>query len=105
VGRLDRAVHCATCSGPAQAIRPEGSDTLSITIRQATARDVEEAGRIIYAAFKGIAEQHNFPTDFPSVEAATRSARFNIAHEQCYGVAVRSCRYERNPMGTVGVTV
>ena len=29
------------------------------------------AGAILYAAFQKVADQHNFPPDFPSVEAAT----------------------------------
>ncbi|HLZ69067.1 MAG TPA: GNAT family N-acetyltransferase [Dehalococcoidia bacterium] len=79
-------------------------------IREATAADVDEAGRIIYAAFKGIAEQHNFPTDFPTPESAVRSARFSIAHEQCYGVVAEAeghllgsaYAHERDPIVGVG---
>jgi GNAT superfamily N-acetyltransferase len=41
---------------------------------------------IIFEAFKGIAEKHGFPPDFPSVEAATQLATIFIADPSIYGV-------------------
>ena len=41
-----------------------------ITFRFAAADDAERCGAICYEAFKAIAEQHNFPPDFPSPEIA-----------------------------------
>ena len=81
-----------------------------MNIREARSNDVDEAGRIIYAAFKGIAERHNFPTDFPTVDSAIRSARFNIAHEQCFGVVAEehgqllgsAYAHERDPIVGIG---
>lgn len=79
-------------------------------IREARSTDVAEAGRVIFAAFKGIAERHNFPTDFPTLEAAVHSARFNIAHEYCYGVVAEAdgrllgsaYAHERDPIVGIG---
>jgi GNAT superfamily N-acetyltransferase len=95
------------------AIRPRGcarGAELNVSIREARSTDVDEAGRVIYAAFKGIAERHNFPTDFPTLEGAVRSARFSIAHEDCYGVvAERDGRllgsayaHQRDPIVGIG---
>ena len=39
-------------------------------IRRATREDVEVCGEICYRAFCAIADQHNFPREFPSPEAA-----------------------------------
>ena len=49
---------------------------MNVTIRAAAVADTEACGRIIYEAFKGIAERHGFPPHFPSVEIATRRADF-----------------------------
>jgi GNAT superfamily N-acetyltransferase len=81
-----------------------------VGIRSATAADVEACGRIIYEAFRGIAEQHRFPPDFPSVEAATELARSFISHPAIYGVVaeragrVVGCNFldERDPIRGVG---
>src|ERR1043166_8715409 len=55
-------------------------------IRQIVATDVVECGRILHAAFSAIAEQHNFPPDFPSVDVATGVASMLIEHPGFYGV-------------------
>jgi hypothetical protein len=55
-------------------------------IRPAIAADAEACGHIIFEAFKGIAEKHGFPPDFPSVEAATQLATIFIADPSIYGV-------------------
>jgi GNAT superfamily N-acetyltransferase len=60
---------------------------MSVVIREININDVEIAGKFIYEAFKGIAEQHNFPVDFPSVEASQGFARMWINHPEIYGVA------------------
>lgn len=43
---------------------------MNVKIRPAAASDTEVCGRIIYDAFKGIADRHRFPPAFPSLEAA-----------------------------------
>jgi predicted N-acetyltransferase YhbS len=43
---------------------------MNVTLRPGTAADAERCGEICYNAFKAVAEQHNFPPDFPSQEVA-----------------------------------
>ena len=43
---------------------------MNVTLRPGTAADAELCGEICYNAFQAIAEQHNFPPDFPSREVA-----------------------------------
>ena len=45
-----------------------------MNIRTVTNADAENCGRIIYEAFCGIADRHNFPHDFPSIEVAMQMA-------------------------------
>jgi len=59
---------------------------VAVTIREPTAADAAECGRILYAAFAGIANQHNFPPDFPSVAVATDVASMLIAHSGFHGL-------------------
>ena len=59
---------------------------MTTTIRPAVAADAAECGRIIHDAFAAIADRHNFPRDFPSVEAGIRVATMLIAHPGFYGV-------------------
>lgn len=63
---------------------------MNLDIRAATRADVEACGRIIYEAFQGIAEQHRFPPDFPSIEAATQLASLFIEHPDIFGVVAES---------------
>ena len=55
-------------------------------IRPATSADAEACGRIIFEAFRAIADQHGFPWDFPSAEAGTQLAETFIATPSIYGV-------------------
>ena len=43
---------------------------MTMELRAARSEDIPACGEIMYEAFRGIAEQHNFPPDFPSPEAA-----------------------------------
>ena len=51
-----------------------------------TAADAERCGEICYHAFKAVAEQHNFPPDFPAPEVATGLLAFLLAHPGFYSV-------------------
>lgn len=62
------------------------SVSVALNLRPPTPADTEPCGRIIYEAFRGIATQHNFPIDFPSVEIATQLARDLIARPDVFGV-------------------
>jgi predicted N-acetyltransferase YhbS len=59
---------------------------MTARIRAATEADAEPCGRIIFEAFKGIAEQHAFPLDFPSPEVAIQLAKSFIADPWIFGV-------------------
>lgn len=61
-------------------------ENAEVRIRPITGDDTENAARIIYAAFRGIAGKHHFPDDFPSEEAATGMARIAIGNPNIYGV-------------------
>ncbi|MEZ5343963.1 MAG: GNAT family N-acetyltransferase [Pyrinomonadaceae bacterium] len=60
---------------------------MSLNIREINKCDIEVAGKYIFEAFKGIAEQHNFPLDFESVEACQGFAGMWIDHPEVYGIA------------------
>ena len=83
---------------------------MSVTIRPAAAADTAECGRIIDAAFAAIADQHNFPHDFPSTEVAIGLASMLIAHPGFYGVVAEqdgrilgsNFLDERSPIAGVG---
>jgi predicted N-acetyltransferase YhbS len=59
---------------------------MNLRLRPGTVADAKECGRIQYEAFKSIGEQHNFPPDFPSVEAATDVVTMLLAHPRFYSV-------------------
>lgn len=48
------------------------------TLRPAKADDIPSCSRAMYEAFRDIAEQHNFPPDFPSPEAAAGLLEFML---------------------------
>ena len=49
-------------------------------IRSADPADTEALGRILYMAFATLAEKHQFPCEFPSVEVATRTVAIFIGN-------------------------
>jgi len=57
-----------------------------VALRRGTPEDAEDCGRIIYSAFKSIADQHKFAPDFASVEAATALASALLSHPHFYCV-------------------
>ena len=59
---------------------------MTVTLRPGTIEDAKECGRIDYEAFRSIAEQHNFPPDFPSVEVATEVVTMLLSHPGFYSV-------------------
>jgi len=75
------------------AIRPRSpnetfgqTDDSIMKIRDANKADQHMCGNVIYDAFKSLAEQHNFPPDFPSPEVATGLASMLIDTPGFYGV-------------------
>jgi ribosomal protein S18 acetylase RimI-like enzyme len=61
-------------------------DSMPITIRRAEAADAPRCGTILYRAFENLADYHNFPRDFPSVEAATGVVSMLLANPGFYGI-------------------
>jgi predicted N-acetyltransferase YhbS len=58
-----------------------------MNIRPITPADAEACGRILYEAFCGIADCHNFPHDFSSAEAAAQMAQMTINSSDVIGFA------------------
>jgi predicted N-acetyltransferase YhbS len=56
-----------------------------VYIRPITSADTENSARVIYSAFRGIADRHNFPYDFPSEESAMGMAQMAIGSPDIYG--------------------
>jgi predicted N-acetyltransferase YhbS len=63
---------------------------MNVIIRPARPEDAEACGRIIYEAFKGVAEWHNFRPDFPSADAAAQLAHHFIKDPAVFGVVAES---------------
>ena len=59
---------------------------MSVTLRPGVPADAEPCGVICYAAFKVIAEAHNFPPAFPTPEEAIRLLSELLAHPGFYAV-------------------
>jgi predicted N-acetyltransferase YhbS len=59
---------------------------MNVTLRPGNAADAQRCGQICYNAFKAVAEQHNFPPDFPSPEVATGLLAGLLAHPGFYSV-------------------
>jgi predicted N-acetyltransferase YhbS len=83
---------------------------MEIRLRPHTAADIPEIGRILFAAFRSIALQHNFPLDFPTMEVADHAAKLFAGHPKFFGrVAEVDGRIvgsnfldERDAVGAVG---
>jgi predicted N-acetyltransferase YhbS len=63
---------------------------VNIAIRPVVPADAEACGRIIYEAFKDIADRHGFLPHFPTMEIAIQRANFCINHPSIFGVVVES---------------
>jgi predicted N-acetyltransferase YhbS len=59
---------------------------MQVTVRPATPTDTEACARIVYEAFRGIAEHHRFPPDFPTLADAHQLCQAFIGHPSIYGV-------------------
>ena len=59
---------------------------MALQIRQAVTGDAPECGRICHDAFAAIADEHNFPHDFPSVDVAIGLLSGMIVHPGFFGV-------------------
>ncbi len=59
---------------------------MALGLRLARPQDAGELGRILFSAFQTLADRHNFPRDFPSVEIATDLLSMLIAAPGFHGV-------------------
>jgi GNAT superfamily N-acetyltransferase len=59
---------------------------MAITLRPGRPADAEACGRICFDAFSAINAAHNFPPDFPNVEAASGLLAMMLAHPGFYVV-------------------
>ena len=83
---------------------------MDLKLRRGVPADAAECGRICFEAFKSVAERHNFPPDFPSLDVASGLMALLIAHPNFYSiVAERAGRIvgsnfldERSKIGGVG---
>jgi len=87
---------------------------VDIIVREVRPDDARDCGRVMYEAFKSIADLHNFPPDFPSADDAASFLGVLIAHPGFFGVVAEragvvigsSFLDERSPVLGVGpVTV
>ncbi len=63
---------------------------MNVAIRPAVPADAEACGRIIYDAFKDIADRHGFPPHYPNVEVAIQRATSCISHPSIFGLVAES---------------
>jgi predicted N-acetyltransferase YhbS len=66
------------------------SAEMTINLRPGVPADAEACGRICYQAFKTIADQHNFPSDFPSVDVAVELMQMLLAHPRFFSVVAEA---------------
>jgi predicted N-acetyltransferase YhbS len=59
---------------------------MSVTLRKGAPADAEACGRIVHEAFTAIANQHNFPSDFPSPESGIRVTSMMLSQPGRYAV-------------------
>lgn len=59
---------------------------MNIKLRAGKPEDAATTGKICYEAFKTISENHNFPKDFPSVEAAAGLTAMLFSRPDVYSV-------------------
>ena len=62
------------------------SFAMNVILRSGKPEDAISAGVICYEAFKAIAEQHNFPPDFPTADVASGLLNQLLAHPDIYSV-------------------
>ena len=88
------------------------SSTLTppLRIRRAVPEDADLCGQICYEAFAAINDQHRFPPDIPSAEAATGLLRMLFSHPGFYSVVAEAegqivgsnCLDERSTVAGIG---
>jgi len=59
---------------------------VEIVVRPIEPADTDECARIVYEAFGRLHDHHQFPRDFPTLEAASELAGAFIAHPRIWGI-------------------
>ena len=83
---------------------------MDVTLREGRPDDAPACGKIAYAGFKSVADEHNFPPDFPTVESAIAVLGFLLANPGFHKVVAEldgrvvgsNILDERNPIAGVG---
>ena len=83
---------------------------MKLNMRRATLEDASVLGQINYDAFKKIADDHNFPPDFPSVDDAVGAVTALTSNPGVYSVVAEvdgkmagsNFMDERNPIAGIG---
>ncbi len=83
---------------------------MKLNMRRATLEDASVLGQINYDAFKKIADDHNFPSDFPSGEYAVGTVTaltsnpgiYSVVAEADGKIAGSNFMDERNPIAGIG---
>ncbi|MEG4198794.1 GNAT family N-acetyltransferase [Microcoleus sp. Pol12A5] len=83
---------------------------MNVVIRRAQPSDIDVCAGITYEAFKDIADRHQFPTDFPTLEFSTEIIGLLIESPVFFGIvaersgAVVGCGFmdERSPIRGIG---
>ncbi|MEG4114884.1 MULTISPECIES: GNAT family N-acetyltransferase [unclassified Microcoleus] len=83
---------------------------MNVVIRRAQPSDIDVCAGITYEAFKDIADRHQFPTDFPTLDFATEITGLLIESPVFFGIvaesksAVVGCGFmdERSPIRGIG---
>jgi predicted N-acetyltransferase YhbS len=83
---------------------------MDVQLRDGRPDDAETCGRICYEAFKHIADEHNFPSDFPDVETGVQVLSFLLKNPGFYRVVAEAngkivgsnFMDERNPIAGIG---
>ena len=83
---------------------------MNAILRPGTPEDATACGAICFEAFKAIANEHNFPWDFPSVEVAAGLMNLLLAHPGFYSVVAEhdgriigsNFLDERSPIAGIG---
>ena len=65
-------------------------DRMAIELRAARPEDASACGHVLYHAFKALADQHDFPPDFPNAEVGAGVAGMLISHPSFYGIVAES---------------
>jgi len=60
---------------------------MDVTLRPVAPRDATDGGRILYEAFRNVADRHGFPPDVPSADVGAGLVGMLIGHPGFYGAA------------------